>query len=90
VLDAQGRTVGMVAQSSRIFVRGIEDQGALTVKWGDSAAEQCRVSYSLPPATAESDAAYTSVQSRCMPAAASAKPLTAGTTVSPSDSEPRG
>jgi len=77
VLDAQGRTVGVVAQSSRIFVRGIEDQGWLTVKWGEGAAQQCRVEYSLPAPTPESDAAYTSVQGRCTPPAASPRSLRA-------------
>ena len=86
VLDAEGRTVGVVAQSSRIFVRGVEDQGSLTVTWGEGAGEQCRVDYRLPQASAQSDAAYTSLQSRCTPVAASAKGLATGTG-QPADSE---
>ena len=32
-MDQNGRNVGVVAQDSRIFARGLEDKGALTVKW---------------------------------------------------------
>ncbi|WP_390367209.1 fimbria/pilus outer membrane usher protein [Variovorax dokdonensis] len=65
VLDANGRNVGVVAQDSRIFVRGVDDKGALIVKWGDRASEQCRVDYRLPKAE-EGATSYVSVQAGCV------------------------
>ncbi|WP_269750752.1 fimbria/pilus outer membrane usher protein [Candidatus Burkholderia verschuerenii] len=66
VTDSEGRTVGVVAQDSRVFVRGVEDKGALVVKWGDRASDQCRIDYSLPAKSAKTDAAYTSLETHCM------------------------
>ena len=31
-----------------MFVRGVADEGALTLKWGDAADEQCAFGYHLP------------------------------------------
>ncbi|MEJ8856441.1 fimbria/pilus outer membrane usher protein [Variovorax robiniae] len=69
VVDGAGHTVGVVAQDSQIFARGIEDKGAVFVKWGDAAGEQCRVDYALPTASAKAAAGYASVQARCVPGA---------------------
>ncbi|MFC0399723.1 fimbria/pilus outer membrane usher protein [Paraburkholderia rhizosphaerae] len=66
VVDQNGRNVGVVAQDSRIFARGLDDKGSLTVKWGDRAAEQCRVDYVLPKPSGKADAAYLSVQGHCV------------------------
>ncbi len=49
VIDATGKEVGSVAQSSRLMVRVKDDSGQLTVRWGDANEQQCRVSYRLPP-----------------------------------------
>ncbi|MEM5384322.1 fimbria/pilus outer membrane usher protein [Paraburkholderia phymatum] len=67
VVDGSGRNVGVVAQDSRIFARGLEDNGTLTVKWGDEPGQQCGVKYSLPVKgkSDKADAAYTSVESHC-------------------------
>lgn len=48
VLDEGGNEVGVVAQASRIFARRLNDNGSLTVKWGDDRASQCNLAYSLP------------------------------------------
>ena len=48
VLNEQEQDVGSVAQGSQLLVRGAEDGGVLTVRWGDAANEQCQVQYSLP------------------------------------------
>ncbi|WP_256702065.1 fimbria/pilus outer membrane usher protein [Burkholderia sp. SRS-W-2-2016] len=53
VLDSDGHDVGVIGQGSRIFVRGVADEGALTVKWGDSADQQCLLHYKLPPRDAD-------------------------------------
>ncbi|RIX76070.1 fimbria/pilus outer membrane usher protein [Acidovorax cavernicola] len=48
VQDPAGASVGVVGQASRIFARGLEDEGRLTVKWAEGAASQCRIDYQLP------------------------------------------
>lgn len=48
VFDANGMAVGVVGQASRVWLRGIEDAGELTVKWGESLDQQCRIAYALP------------------------------------------
>jgi outer membrane usher protein len=73
VLDEQGQSVGSVGQASKLFVRGIADQGSLLVMWGDSAQSQCRISYQLPPLKKGVHAqGATVVQGQCMQDAASA------------------
>lgn len=66
VFDGDGRAVGVVAQDSQIFARGLQDQGALFVKWGRDASEQCRIDYALPRASDQKQAAYLSVQGQCV------------------------
>ncbi|CAE6746040.1 fimbria/pilus outer membrane usher protein [Paraburkholderia haematera] len=66
VLDENGRTVGVVAQDSRIFARGLQDHGSLFVKWGSAAAEQCQIDYVMPKSTGKADGAYTSVEAHCL------------------------
>lgn len=48
VLDAKGRSVGMIGQGSRLFASGLEDKGKLTVKWGGENGNICSLSYQLP------------------------------------------
>lgn len=80
VEDENGKTVGVVGQDNRIFARGLEDIGNLTVNWGTGPVEQCRISYTLP---AKDPKAYNrrnlSNQSPCTPLSvmqASATPQT--------------
>ncbi|MGH8381289.1 fimbria/pilus outer membrane usher protein [Pseudomonas sp.] len=47
VLDESGHELGMVGQGSRLHVRGVNDQGRLQVRWGESAQQQCFLSYRL-------------------------------------------
>lgn len=49
VLDEKGAEVGVVGQASKAFVRGIADQGQMTVKWGEGTDERCVITYRLPP-----------------------------------------
>jgi outer membrane usher protein len=53
VTDESGRAVGLVGQGSRIEANVSADSGQLTVRWGDELADQCTVTYRLPPATAD-------------------------------------
>lgn len=64
VLDAKGQTVGVVGQASRLWLRGIEDAGELTVKWGDTLDQQCRIAYALP--TTETKGQAASLQGQCV------------------------
>jgi outer membrane usher protein len=66
VVDGNGKTVGVVAQDSRIFARGLEDKGSLFVKWGEAGSEQCRIDYVLPKQTAKVGAAYIPVDEHCV------------------------
>jgi len=65
VVDVNGVSVGVVAQNSQIFARGLETKGTLYVKWGGSIAEQCKIEYALPDQATTSRAAYTSFASTC-------------------------
>jgi len=51
VLDEQGQYLGVVAQDSRIFIRGAQDAGVLIVRWGASDDAQCKISYTLDGAS---------------------------------------
>jgi len=66
VSDGAGHVVGVVAQDSRIFARGIEDKSTLVVKWGDRANEQCSIAYALPEKSDKAMAGYASVESHCI------------------------
>ncbi|WP_175888341.1 fimbria/pilus outer membrane usher protein [Burkholderia contaminans] len=50
VRDETGKEVGIVAQASKIFARGLNDRGSLTVQWGNDGRSVCRVAYELPVA----------------------------------------
>lgn len=66
VVDANGRTVGVVAQDSRIFARGLEDKGSLFVKLGEAGSEQCRIDYVLPKQNGKATAAYQLFEGHCV------------------------
>jgi outer membrane usher protein len=48
VLSLSGQSVGTVGQGGQFFVRGDEDGGVLTVRWGNASNEQCHIQYALP------------------------------------------
>ncbi|MDN2696787.1 fimbrial biogenesis outer membrane usher protein [Janthinobacterium sp. SUN073] len=64
VYDAQGQGVGAIGQNSRIFVRGVADEGTLTAKWGEAADDQCAFAYRLPP-KGEDRGAYAHIDAVC-------------------------
>ena len=47
VYNEAGEVVGVVGQASRLWVRGIEPSGRLTVRWGAGPGEQCVIAYDL-------------------------------------------
>lgn len=52
VKDDTGVSVGTVGRAGVAFVRGVDDSGTLSVVWGASSDERCRVTYSLSSDTA--------------------------------------
>ncbi|KWI69362.1 fimbria/pilus outer membrane usher protein [Burkholderia ubonensis] len=48
VVDAAGKEIGIVGQGSRIFARGLDDSGTLTVRWSEDAKALCSIRYALP------------------------------------------
>jgi outer membrane usher protein len=51
VIDAQGQTVGVVAQAGRVMLRNLStDQGTYTIRWGDQPEQRCALEVTLPPA----------------------------------------
>ncbi|NVZ84483.1 fimbrial biogenesis outer membrane usher protein [Pseudomonas yamanorum] len=65
VFDEQGNEVGVIGQASKAFVRGIADQGSLTVKWGEKSTDQCAILYRLPPAGSGRQSQVDQVQGEC-------------------------
>jgi len=65
VVDEGGRIVGVAAQGGRIFARGLDERGVLTVRWGEAAGDSCRVAYALP-ARRDKDV-YQRVKATCLP-----------------------
>lgn len=66
VLDESGNVVGTVAQGGRAVVRGLKmTTGELTVKWGDAADYQCKLSYSLPTTMSSKATTWTTLDSTC-------------------------
>ncbi|WP_174972771.1 fimbria/pilus outer membrane usher protein [Burkholderia lata] len=66
VSDAAGQNVGTVAQDGRVVLRGVKtDTGTLNVKWGDTVAEGCALSYRLPTASKASQQRWTDVEAVC-------------------------
>ncbi|AOA60044.1 hypothetical protein BFG52_16110 [Acinetobacter larvae] len=47
VIDAAGHVLGMVGQSGQMYVRVSQREGALRVRWGDDATQQCTFAYAL-------------------------------------------
>lgn len=53
VLDADGASLTLVGQGSRVFLRAEQAEGELRVRWGESPDRQCHVRYRLPATRAE-------------------------------------
>ncbi len=64
VFDDNGANVGVIAQGSHLFVRGIPEAGVLTAKWGNGAQDSCSFAYRLP-SRAQKDVGYTRVDATC-------------------------
>ncbi|MCA8092002.1 fimbrial biogenesis outer membrane usher protein [Burkholderia anthina] len=68
VHDETGKEVGVVGQASKIFARGLNDSGSLTVRWGADSRSACRIAYNLPVAKQRRQASgIQTVKSICEP-----------------------
>ncbi|RQU77857.1 fimbrial biogenesis outer membrane usher protein [Burkholderia cenocepacia] len=68
VHDETGKEVGVVGQASKIFARGLNDSGSLTVRWGADSGSICRIAYDLPVAKHHRQApGIQTVTSMCRP-----------------------
>ncbi|MGO4703570.1 fimbria/pilus outer membrane usher protein [Dyella sp. 2RAB6] len=68
VLDEGGQAIGVVSQGGRILVRGVSDEGQLTIPLPQS--KSCRIRYRLPPRQkgAKGVQDYARLQASCDPA----------------------
>ncbi|MGF6820170.1 outer membrane usher protein [Paraburkholderia atlantica] len=48
VFDESEKSVGIVGQGGLAYLRGLEHEGKLLVRWGNRAAEQCVMPYMVP------------------------------------------
>jgi outer membrane usher protein len=64
VYNDAGTEVGLSGQDGRIYLRGIAEEGTLTVRWGDATDEQCRLAYRLPKEQAADDP-FIRIDARC-------------------------
>jgi outer membrane usher protein len=64
VFNAEGNSVGTVAQAGRIIARGLKsDSGTLTARWGQDDKSACSLDYSLP--LGDSQSAYIALDADC-------------------------
>ena len=68
VFDAQGRSITLVGQGSRVFFHAPEQHGDLTVRWGKSDDRQCNVRYSLPLPRSTREPSFIKTEATCAPA----------------------
>ncbi|MDQ8024214.1 MAG: fimbria/pilus outer membrane usher protein [Moraxellaceae bacterium] len=65
VLDAQGSSVGTVGQGGKVVARNLgSDEGELTVRWGPTEDESCKLRYALPKSV-EIKMGYVTVNAKC-------------------------
>ncbi|GGA34528.1 fimbria/pilus outer membrane usher protein [Dyella nitratireducens] len=84
VFDAQGNSVGIAGQGSRLFIRDLPGSGVLTVKWGEEATDACQISVQLPEVKKGRQAEMQTVKAACkasmaaitQPEAVQTQPLT--------------
>lgn len=65
VFDAQGNSIGVAGQGSRLFIRDMQSSGTLTVKWGEDPSDSCRIDVQLPLATKGRQAELQTIHAAC-------------------------
>ncbi|EOC1457331.1 fimbrial biogenesis outer membrane usher protein [Cronobacter sakazakii] len=78
VFDAEGNQVGSAGQGGLVYARVGNNQGQLTVKWGESVGMQCLISYLLMPQAEGQRQSIQRFETPCLPpsgVASSSSPL---------------
>lgn len=65
VFDTEHRNVGYIAQSGQGLLRVKQQQGELTVQWGDEAGARCKFKYNLPQFIAKTAADFRRLDAIC-------------------------
>ncbi|MOA49139.1 hypothetical protein D3C78_1719890 [compost metagenome] len=65
MLDAEGNSLTLVGQGSRVFLRTDGKQGQLLVRWGESPDRQCRVNYRMPKEQDKGDKPFQQAEAVC-------------------------
>jgi len=67
VFDVDGNSIGTVAQTGRVIVRGLKsDQGEVVVKWSGPLAQSCHARYTLPEGARGDPNAIAIVPTACL------------------------
>ena len=68
VLDEKGRSVGNAGQGGQLYARVEQQQGTLTVRWGQGDEQQCEIRYHLMPvSSAQKNTHIQTFNSVCKP-----------------------
>ncbi|UXL37064.1 fimbrial biogenesis outer membrane usher protein [Pseudomonas fragi] len=65
VIDESNKEVGVVGQGSKIFARGLNDNGELTVRWNEGRQSFCKVKYVLPSRPSDVMNSYQQIDAVC-------------------------
>lgn len=66
VFDAEGNNVGVTGQGGQVFVRGVEKSSDLTVRWGQSPGDSCRIHVDIQPeAKGAKQASFEQLKASC-------------------------
>ncbi len=66
VLDADGNSLTLVGQGSRVFFRSATQQGELTVRWGEGYGPQCHVNYNVPLQRQDHETSFIQADASCI------------------------
>ncbi|MDZ5604556.1 fimbria/pilus outer membrane usher protein [Pseudomonas sp. RP23018S] len=67
VFDSHGVNVGMVGQGGQVYARAQNDQGQLSVRWGERDEEGCRLPYDITTHAPAASPALLHLQGTCLP-----------------------
>lgn len=65
--DAANQTSSIVGDEGQVYLTGLPSKGDLIVKWGESAEQQCQVSFDINPQTDTTDNLIAQATSACIP-----------------------
>lgn len=66
VLDDKGDNIGIAGQASRLYIRGLQSSGTVTVQWGDGAMDSCQANIQLPAPAKGVQVDMEKVQAACV------------------------